>query len=330
MGQSWFAVSEQPRAEAGHIYVCGPFFLRTYDPRKLEKRLQGIYMYTTGTRDWKEQLIRELHQLPVLSFLVTEEMALSLFYLVTGQKLSSSAIHYQVHQFSEEKKAAKNLHNLKNYRARKAILRAVREGVGDISDAISRGETSSRLVQYTGDNLTKLMAVILMALCAQEAIEGGLSVDLSCTLEQKFIREIWFLQDEGSLSALIRDASRVFSDKVRENRLRNKYSPPVRSCVEYIEQHVEEKLSIDFLANRLGYTKYYLSRRFKEEVGVGINEYIKIAKIEQAKILLECTKDTIESIAEQLQLSSSTYLADTFKEITGMTASEYRSAHLKC
>lgn len=331
-GLSWFAVTERPHGEPGEIYVVGPFFLRTYDPKILEKRLRGIFMYTTGTRDWKERLIQELHNLPVLSLLVTEEMALALYYLVTGQKLRSGAIHYQVRQFAEEKKNAKNLHNLKNYRARKILLRAVREGVGNISDLFNRASATSQLVRYTGDNLTdqKIMSIILTALCSQEAIEGGLSVDLSFSLEQKYIRELWNMNDDSSITALVHDVFRVFSDKVRDNRLRRRYSPPVRSCVEYIEQHVEEKLSIEQLADRLGYSKYYLSRRFREEVGTGINEYIRIAKIEQAKILLESTNDTVEHIAEQLQLSSSTYLADTFKEITGMTASQYRNMHLKC
>lgn len=331
VGLTWLVVTEQPQGKTGEIYVCGPFFLRTYDPKSLEKRLQGIYMYTTGTRDWKEQLIQEIAKLPVVSLLVIAEMAVALHYLVTGQKLRSSSIHYQTHQMAEEKQNCQTNYKLKNYRAESVILQSVHEGVGDMSAIIARAEAASKLVPYTGNTLTdmKLMSIILAAQCARASVESGISVELGYTMAENYIREIWQMKNSGSIVAFNHSVIQGFAEKVRDIRLGKKYSPVIRSCIEYIEQHADEKLSIEILADRLGYTKYYLSRRFKTEVGTGINEYIRITKIELAKVLLSSTQDSVETIAEKLNISSSTYLADIFREITGMTATQYREQQLK-
>ena len=94
-----------------------------------------------------------------------------------------------------------------------------------------------------------------------------------------------------------------------------------------IENHLSEKITLSFLAKRVGYADYYLSRRFKDETGVSINTYIKIAKIERAKMLLSTTQKSIQEISDALNFGTRSFFSEAFKSIVGMTPAAYRQKY---
>lgn len=106
-------------------------------------------------------------------------------------------------------------------------------------------------------------------------------------------------------------------------------SKAIQICCDYIEQNAEGDLSIESIAKRVGYTEYYLSRKFKEEVHVSINNYIKIARVERAKFLLGCTSLSIQDIAERLHFCSRSYFGEAFRSIVGCSPVEYRQNYKK-
>ena len=93
--------------------------------------------------------------------------------------------------------------------------------------------------------------------------------------------------------------------------------------------HPAEALSIEFLAGRLGYSKYYLSALFKKETGCSIGDYIKIARVERAKVLLASTNINVESIWETVGFSSRSVFGKAFHSVVGMTPREYRDQKLR-
>ena len=78
------------------------------------------------------------------------------------------------------------------------------------------------------------------------------------------------------------------------------------------------------LAKRIGYTPYYLSRKFKEETGKGIKDYIKALRLEKAKTLLATTNMTVADIADELKFCSSSYFSSEFKSVFGILPQKYR------
>lgn len=83
------------------------------------------------------------------------------------------------------------------------------------------------------------------------------------------------------------------------------------------------------LCARAGDTEYYLSRKFKEEAGVSLNNYINIAKIERAKLLLTITGAGIQEISDRLHFCSRSYFSEAFRKFTGTSPAKYRSEHQK-
>ena len=48
----------------------------------------------------------------------------------------------------------------------------------------------------------------------------------------------------------------------------------------YIENNIKNKITIDEIAGNAGYTKFYFSRLFKQEMKVSVMEYVRERKID--------------------------------------------------
>ena len=110
--------------------------------------------------------------------------------------------------------------------------------------------------------------------------------------------------------------------KVKQNP---SYSPQIQSCLDYVELYVEEEISLTFLAKRVGYSESHLSRRFKEETGENIKDYMRRVRVERGKLLLETSELSVQDISERLHYCSAGYFSKVFREETGMLPSEYRA-----
>ena len=78
------------------------------------------------------------------------------------------------------------------------------------------------------------------------------------------------------------------------------------------------------LAGKVGYTENYLARKFKAEMGMPINAYVRKARIHRAKMLLSATAMSIQEIADQLHFCSGSYFAEAFQKEAGESPTAYR------
>lgn len=105
---------------------------------------------------------------------------------------------------------------------------------------------------------------------------------------------------------------------------RENYSEIVRNCLNYIDFHYQDKLSLTFFAEKYMISKNYLSTLFHNEVGKTLTDYINETRIRKAILLLNSTSYSIETISEQCGFSDANYFTRTFKKIQGMTPIHYR------
>lgn len=82
-----------------------------------------------------------------------------------------------------------------------------------------------------------------------------------------------------------------------------------------------------FLSEKIHYEYHYLSHIFSEEMGVTIEHYIILHKIERAKELIAYTDLTLTEIAYKLHYSSVAHLSNQFKKVTKFTPSVFK--HIK-
>lgn len=82
--------------------------------------------------------------------------------------------------------------------------------------------------------------------------------------------------------------------------------------------------SVAEVADRLFVSEAWLTKKFREEVGMTPAAWSMSRKMARAKRLLRMTEDSVGEIAAQLDFASSQYFATAFRRITGRTPSEYR------
>lgn len=92
----------------------------------------------------------------------------------------------------------------------------------------------------------------------------------------------------------------------------------------YIESHMQEKISVRDLAELVHINEQYLMRIFKRETGQSILEYITERRIIIASNLLKDTNYSINFIADCVGCENYSYFTKIFKKYTGFTPREYR------
>lgn len=96
------------------------------------------------------------------------------------------------------------------------------------------------------------------------------------------------------------------------------------TIIEYIDQHFNEELNVDILAEQFHVSPSYFSHLFKKRVNKTVIKYINETRISHAKSLLEREDLSIGEIADLVGFADINYFSRKFKAITGMTPSEYR------
>lgn len=91
-----------------------------------------------------------------------------------------------------------------------------------------------------------------------------------------------------------------------------------------IQKNNNEELSLSYLSNELGYSEFYISRKFKEISGMQYRDYLRYRKLAFALKELRDTKNGILDIALKYGFSSHEAFTRAFKEAYDITPSEYR------
>jgi transcriptional regulator GlxA family with amidase domain len=98
---------------------------------------------------------------------------------------------------------------------------------------------------------------------------------------------------------------------------------------EYIEQHVDGRISIEELADKFAVGRRSLERRFKQATNNSVLEYIQRVKVEAAKRSIESSRKYISEVMYDVGYTDNKAFRTTFKKITGLTPVEYRNRYSK-
>lgn len=112
--------------------------------------------------------------------------------------------------------------------------------------------------------------------------------------------------------------------KEKEKKKQENYKKPVEEAIQFIHKHYNELISLDDVANCCGITSTYLSRLFKEEVGMKFSDFLIQTRIEASKKLLEETKRSIKEIADIVGYADEKYFSKLFKKKVGIKPTDYR------
>jgi len=129
------------------------------------------------------------------------------------------------------------------------------------------------------------------------------------------------------LAHLISSAGDVAASTVVASRPRIRGGLPPRASRrvrEFVEEHLEENISIQALASIAGLSMYHFARAFKQSEGMTPHEYLIHCRVQRAKDLLAETDLPLSEIALASGFSDQSHCARRFREHVGVTPSSYR------
>ena len=88
----------------------------------------------------------------------------------------------------------------------------------------------------------------------------------------------------------------------------------IYEIADYLLKNYRRNENLEELSEKFYISKFYLCRSFKEVTGMGMNEYIHMARIKQAVRLLEDTSWSVSRISEEVGYDSVTYFEKVFKK----------------
>lgn len=115
---------------------------------------------------------------------------------------------------------------------------------------------------------------------------------------------------------LIEEVESVYNAEVNNNSTQE----ICRQAISLINENLtDSNLNVSMVADRLGVSVSYISRYFKQNIGISPLDYIHTLRIKQVKKLLEEGKHNLNKIAELVGYSNSLSLIRVFKKYEGIT-----------
>jgi AraC family transcriptional regulator len=104
----------------------------------------------------------------------------------------------------------------------------------------------------------------------------------------------------------------------------NIYHKRIKCVLVYIEEHLDEKLSLECLAKIAHFSPFHFHRIFKSIIGESLYAYQKRLRIERAAYRLMHTKAKIIEIALDAGYESASAFTKAFRQFLGISPQEYR------
>jgi two-component system response regulator YesN len=158
-------------------------------------------------------------------------------------------------------------------------------------------------------------------------IRGGVMPEDAFNLSDVMIRQIEKIDSFEALKQLEYEMVYLFIETLKSTD-RLEYNSVVNRAITFIHREIFHELTLEKIAQYAGVHPGYLSKIFKESVGVIITEYINRKKIEDSKYYLLHTRTRLSDIAHMFGYCNQSYYTALFKKYTGMTPGQYKSTFI--
>ena len=169
--------------------------------------------------------------------------------------------------------------------------------------------------------------VAAITLVNRMAIDGGMPSEDSYNASDLFINRMDQLRSVEEIRALQLEMFAYYTKAMADLPKEEVYSRPVVQCIDYIRQHLAERVGTSELAELTGLTPNYLSTLFKRETGRTVSDFVADTRIDTAKNMLVHSDYTLSQISASLGFSSQSHFARVFRARTGETPSDWRRGH---
>lgn len=220
--------------------------------------------------------------------------------------------------------AAQEVHN--TYRTEQTLLDLIEKGDVSALDEWLKDAPAVRPGSIAPDQLrqVKNTLIVTATLASRAAVRGGMDVEDAFSLSDAYIRKCELLQTPDRIINLQYHMVLDFTSQVSNLKLHGNSSALAAAVAEYVRHHLSDPVSTEKIAEKLHFSRTWLSRKFHEETGIPLSDFIRIKKTEEAQRLLRYTDKSLREISVYLGYSSQSHFQTVFKKQLGVTPMQYR------
>lgn len=313
------------------IFAIGPFFSGYKD----EENCKVIFQMLKLDEEEQRRMERILRRIPMVTSSSMMQDALMLHYCIHQEKIKIKNIKMCNIKLPRKKLRGRvrtdQFDDSSGYwKVEQLLLDKIRKGdlgISEFADKVSLIAPDQYKAYSNNPEKYKLSLNVLLTLISRAAVEGGLPRKTAFSLATDYRSKINDSRNINELHVLSYDIMMDYTQRVHRAKETLHCSTKIRLCCEYVDTHLEEKITLQMLADKCGYATSHLSRKFKAEVGCSVVDYIQKSKVEYAKILLQTSEEEVEKISGALGFESSSYFSRMFRKWTGEAPTDYRTKH---
>ncbi len=310
--------------------TVGPFLMvdtQDYVTCDLEDRLG----YSIETLDRLQEVLQDVPYIPAEK---VEAMSLLLFMAVGFMNNISSANRMLETQGSEniQGQITSYIQQLKEdceeerypLDTEQALLRAVRQSNKPEANRLLN-ELLGHILLWSAGDFERCRAQIyeLLVLISRTTVSAGAYPRQTLKDSHRYFTEISRLQDFDALCLwLAKEMGRLMDNIFDYSEMR--HANMVHQTIQYINEHYQEKITLESLSYQVYLSPTYLSRVFKEEIGETVTSYINRIRIDRSRELLRKKSLSVADIAQMVGFEDQSYFTRVFKKQIGKSPLKYR------
>ena len=159
--------------------------------------------------------------------------------------------------------------------------------------------------------------------CIDEGMEKETAYDIS----DIFVNRADLCNSDTEINELHDKMIVYFTKRMKELNQKNLYSKAVIISLDYVYDHLQEKITLTDIAAYLSLTPQYFSKLFRKETGMTLSDYILRKRIEAAQNMLKYSDYSASEISSYLCFSSQSHFVHAFRKQVGLTPKVYRDMH---
>lgn len=177
-------------------------------------------------------------------------------------------------------------------------------------DIIQQYENVGNSLIYTQQRILELLWVVNRVMDEMGMQVGSLFFSFQVNDYRQLRRETLLLLEQ-MISVYNTYYDQIEADKIHQIQ-------------QYIREHSQEDISLDILAQRVSLSPIYISKMFKEKLGVNYIDYLTECRIEKAKKLLNDPEKSLKEITFEIGYHEPNYFSKVFKKMCGVSPKDYR------
>ncbi len=311
--------------------VAGPIVLDYPDITLVD----GIIQKYNISLDYRRKLYTALTAVPLIEPFQARHLSKLLFLLVTNlitgeaerrKEMSDKALQQakigEYIQITKEEKTS----TPSQYAMEKTLISDVLSGNFAGAKALLN-EMLGQIYFTSGNNIDiiKVRTLELVALLSRATYEAGSSDSSVYHMTEKFMQELTEVKNLTDLSYVLMETLDQFTNMAFSHTTNNNLTV-IKKSIAYMNDHYNQNLTLDMVAEHVGLNAAYFSTLFKKEMGVNFSSYLINLKIDHAKLLLKNSNLSLINIAIELGFDNQSYFSNVFKKATGMTPKQYRQS----